>query len=132
MTKLVQQYVQIWNTQKTENLLTIFSKSALYKDGLQDGNAIEVLSDSIKETARAFPNISFEILTLIQNPGDNLIAFEWSMKGTNTGSFFGVEPTNKQIEILGTDIIQIKDKKITSIRSYYVPIPNQFSTQLGI
>ncbi|MBL1278430.1 MAG: ester cyclase [Ectothiorhodospiraceae bacterium] len=130
MTKLIQQYVQIWNTKNTENLPIIFSKSALYKDALQDGNAIGVLSASIKETARAFPNVSFEIITLVKDSTDSFIAFEWSMKGTNTGSFFGAEPTNKQIEILGADIIQIKDEKIISIRSYYDS--GQFAAQLGI
>ena len=97
---------------------TIFSKAATYKDALQGGNAIEVLSASIEETAKAFPNISFEILTIVEGSAEKNFALEWSMKGTNTGSFFGA------------DIIKIKDEKIISIKSYYDS--SQFSTQLGI
>lgn len=130
MTKLIQQYVQVWNTKETEKLSTIFSKPALYKDALQEGNAIEVLSASIVETASAFPDVSFEVITLVKESTGGLLAFEWSMKGTNTGSFFGAEPTNKKIEILGADVIQIKDEKIISIRSYYDS--SQFSTQLEV
>lgn len=111
MINLIQQYVQIWNTQETEKMPTIFSKAATYKDALQGGNAIGVLSASIEETAKAFPNISFEILTIVEGSAEKNFALEWSMKGTNTGSFFGAEPTNKEIEISGADIISLMTKK---------------------
>jgi len=130
MVNLVQQYVQIWNSQEIEKLPTIFSKTATYEDALQGGNAIEVLSVSLKETASAFPNISFETLTVIEGSTNNTFVLEWSMKGTNTGAFFGAEPTNKEIEISGADIIKVNDEKIISIKSYYDS--SQFSTQLGV
>jgi len=130
MINLIHQYVQIWNSKEIDKLATIFSKAAIYKDILQNGNSIEILSASINETHKAFPNISFEIISIIEDKEGEDLLLEWSMKGTNTGSFFGAEPTSKDIEIFGADVIKIKDKKIISIKSYYDS--SQFTTQLGV
>lgn len=127
---MVNKYVEIWNTQQIEKLPAIFSKSASYKDALQEGNAIVILSSSIIETAKAFPNVSFEIISVIKDRTDDVFVLEWLMKGTNSGSFFGAEPTNKEIKILGADIIQIKNEQISSIKSFYDS--SQFATQLGL
>ncbi len=130
MNNLIHKYVEVWNTQQVERLSNIFSQIATYKDFLQEGNAINVLSTSIKETAQAFPDVSFEILTLIKGSTDNLLVLEWLMGGTNKGPFFGTEPTHKKVQIFGVDIIQVKDERISAIRSFYDS--NQFTTQLGM
>jgi len=119
MIETIKKYVEIWNTQQTKKLQTVFSQRALYKDALQGGNAIAVLENSIKEIAIAFPDILFEICSIIINDDKNCYVLEWVMKGTNTGSFFGAKPTNKVIEILGADIIHFEIDKVVSIKSFY-------------
>lgn len=118
MIEIIKKYVEIWNTQQTEKLSTIFSSSSLYKDAMQSGNAISILENSIKETVKAFPNISFEMCSIINDDKNNYV-LEWLMKGTNTGSFFNATPTNKTIEISGADIIHFIDHRIVSIKSFY-------------
>jgi len=130
MIETIKKYVEIWNTQQTEKLQTVFSKSALYKDAIQEGNAIAVLSTSIEETVKAFPNISFEICSVLKNSKEDIVVLEWLMKGTNDGSFFGARPTNKEIEISGVDIFYVENEKITSIKSFYDS--SQFATQLKL
>jgi len=130
MIDIINEYVDIWNTRQTEKLQAVFSKSASYIDALQEGNAITVLSTSIEETAKAFPNVTFETRSIIQDLKDDVFVLEWLMKGTNKGSFFGAEPTNKEIKILGADIIYIKNEKIASIKSFYDS--SLFATQLGL
>jgi len=49
--------------------------------------------------------------------GDVVIA-EGTITGTQKGAFFGIQPTKKQISLHGVDIIQFKDGKIVSGRSY--------------
>lgn len=51
---VINSYVEVWNTQQTEKLKNIFSKAAYYKDPLQEGEAIAVLSKSIKEQLKPF------------------------------------------------------------------------------
>ena len=130
MIRLIQEYVRIWNSREIHKLTSIFSNTATYRDALQTGSAIEVLSTSINETAIAFPNMSFEILSILEAPTGNIFVLEWIMKGTNTGCFFGEPPTNKDIEIPGVDMIKCSDTRIESIKSYFDS--SQFSTQLGM
>ncbi len=49
--------------------------------------------------------------------GDFVIA-EGTLSGTHKAAFFGIQPTKKQINLHGLDIIQFKDGKIVSGRSY--------------
>jgi steroid delta-isomerase-like uncharacterized protein len=49
--------------------------------------------------------------------GDFVIA-EGTLSGTHKAAFYGIQPTKKQISLHGLDIIQFKDGKIVSGRSY--------------
>ena len=49
--------------------------------------------------------------------GDFVIA-EGTLSGTHKAAFFGIQPTKKQINLHGLDIIQFKDGKVISGRSY--------------
>jgi predicted ester cyclase len=49
--------------------------------------------------------------------GDVVIA-EGTITGTHKGAFFGIQPTKKQVSLHGVDIMQFKDGKIVSGRSY--------------
>ena len=49
--------------------------------------------------------------------GDFVIA-EGTLSGTHKAAFFGIQPTKKQINLHGLDVIQFKDGKIVSGRSY--------------
>lgn len=74
--------------------------------------------------------MSFEISSRVQGKYESTVVTEWLMKGTHEGSFFGAEPTNREVEISGVDIILIRNEKITSIKSYYDT--DQFNKQLGL
>ncbi|MDN5215227.1 ester cyclase [Fulvivirgaceae bacterium BMA12] len=130
MISLIHQYVKTWNTQQVESLPDLFLTSATYKDPLQEGNAVALLSNSIPQTAVAFPDVEFGILTIIENSSVDSLVLEWSMKGTNQGPFFEAPATGKRIEIFGVDIFEIKDNRISALRSFYDS--NQFKTQLGL
>lgn len=131
MKDLVKRYVEIWNSQEVKRLSDVFSETAGYRDGMQSGNAIDVLTNSMKSTFEAFPDVSFQVIFYLEDKQlDNHCVVEWMMKGTNTGFFFGTAPTNKKIEIGGMDLIEIKGEKITSIKSFYDS--SLFSSQLQL
>jgi len=129
MKEQVQKYVSIWNNEGIADLKQVFKNESKYWDAMQEGNAIDVLTESIKSTHQAFSNISFEVLTL-SGAGDNQMVLEWQMTGTNTGSFFGADPTGKSIAIKGLDLITLEADRISDIRSYYDS--GLFAQQLGL
>ncbi|MFY0599930.1 MAG: ester cyclase [Cyclobacteriaceae bacterium] len=118
MEKLITQYVSVWNEKDTSNLNHLFQNQAYYWDPAQEGNAIELLNSAVLATHDAFPDVSLETLSL-KSSAEDVFFLEWKMTGTNTGSFFGSEPTGKKIEIKGLDSISCKDGKISEIKSFY-------------
>jgi steroid delta-isomerase-like uncharacterized protein len=61
--------------------------------------------------------------------GDFVVA-EGTLSGTHKAAFFGIQPTKKQINLHGLDIIQFKDGKIVSGRSYGNGV--EMMAQLGL
>ena len=69
------------------------------------------------EMIKAFPDVKATTAN-VWGVGDFVIA-EGSMTGTHKGAFFGIQPTKKQINLHGLDIIQFnKDGKVVSGTSY--------------
>lgn len=80
------------------------------------------------EMTKAFPDVK----ATTQNAwgiGDFVIA-EGTLSGTHKGPFFGLQPTKKQMNVHGLDIIQFKDGKVVSGRSYGNGA--EMMTQLGL
>ncbi|MDN5204531.1 ester cyclase [Fulvivirgaceae bacterium BMA10] len=118
MVEVIKQYVLIWNEKSISDLKNVFQANARYWDALQEGNAIELLENSISTTHIAFPDVSFEIISL-NYASENKIFMEWLMMGTNNGTFFGAAPTGKRIEIKGLDYFVCENGKISEIKSFY-------------
>ena len=66
----------------------------------------------------AFPDLSFEI-TSKGLVGENLVAAQWTMRGTNTGSMMGLPPTGKSVMVTGADFIRIASGKIQTVDGYF-------------
>lgn len=76
----------------------------------------------------AFPDVKSST-TNAWGVGDFVVA-EGTLSGTHKAAFFGIQPTKKQINLHGLDIIQFKDGKIVSGRSYGNGA--EMMTQLGL
>ncbi|GEM_PF-2981919 len=129
MNDLVKQYVSIWNNNSISELGEVFTKQSKYWDSNQEGEAIELLTGSIAATHEAFSDISFQIISL-KTTIENQVFLEWKMTGTNSGEFFGYQPTGKVVEIRGLDSIRLEANKIAEIKSFFDS--SLFSQQLGL
>jgi predicted ester cyclase len=59
----------------------------------------------------AFPDMHFEIEDMLAE-GDK-VACRFRGRGTNTGSFQGMPPTGRAVDITGTGILRVVDGKLT-------------------
>src|SRR5262249_51634587 len=57
----------------------------------------------------AFPDLSVTIEDMV-GAGET-VSSRWTMRGTNSGSFLGMPPTGKAIQIEGIDMIRFRDGK---------------------
>jgi hypothetical protein len=81
----------------------------------------------------AFPDLSFEIASK-GLAGDNLVAAQWIMHGTNTGSMMGLPPTGKSVTVSGADFIRVAGGKIQTVDGYFDSraVPEQLGLQVLI
>jgi steroid delta-isomerase-like uncharacterized protein len=59
----------------------------------------------------AFPDGQVEIEDMLEE-GDK-VAARWRLRGTNTGSFMGIPPTGKAVNVTATGIFRVVDGKVT-------------------
>ena len=49
----------------------------------------------------------------------NKIVKHWNFKGTHDGDFFGIPPTGKKIDLIGTTLVLMKDGKILQEQDFF-------------
>jgi predicted ester cyclase len=79
----------------------------------------------------AFPDLTFEIISKAQT-GPDSVAAQWLMRGTNTGSLQGLPPTDRSVEVPGSDFIEIEGDKVRSVQGYFDSraVPEQLGLQV--
>src|SRR5262249_44953761 len=78
----------------------------------------DALAGIIKGLWSGFPDLSFEIASK-GLAGPDLVAAEWVMRGTNSGSMMGMPPTVKAVTLRGADFIRVRNGKIQSVDGYF-------------
>ena len=66
----------------------------------------------------AFPDLAFELRSVVQT-GDSKVVGEWVMRGTNSGSFNGLPPTGKRVELPGIDVIETGESGVKKVTGYF-------------
>jgi predicted ester cyclase len=61
--------------------------------------------------------------------GNKLVKY-WQFKGKHTGNFFGIAPTNKDVDVIGCTIATVVNGKITEEQDFFDNL--EFLQQLGI
>ena len=118
--EIVKNYFHAWNRHDPDALKTFFAEGGTYCSPAMDK---EFSGDAIKQYAvdliSAFPDLSFELLS-IAPIGNSVLAIQWVMKGTNTGSVRkNLPPTNCQISLSGASFIKIENNLICSVTEYF-------------
>jgi steroid delta-isomerase-like uncharacterized protein len=50
---------------------------------------------------------------------DRRVAIQWRSRGTHTGTFMGIEPTGRTLELRGVDIMEVEDGLVVKNTVYY-------------
>lgn len=77
---------------------------------------------------QGFSDIGAEIQDMVED-GDT-VWVRWTMRGTHTGEFLGIPPTNKAFEITVIDIVRFQDGK--AVEHWGVTDTARMLTQLGV
>src|SRR5690242_20228013 len=130
--EIAQQYFDAWNRRDAAAVLATFTADGTYCDPAGGGRLRgEALKGYITGLWAAFPDLSFEIASQ-GLAGEQLVAAQWIMHGTNTGSMMGLPPTGKSVTVPGADFIRVVGGKIQMVDGYFDSraVPEQLGLQV--
>ncbi len=131
-TAIAQRYFDGWNRRDPAAVLATMAPNGTYSDP-GTGGAIsgEAFIEYMKGLFSAFPDVSFEVAS-VGLAAPDLVGAQWVMRGTNTGSMYGLPPTGKSIELRGADFIRVAGDGIRSVDGYFDSgeVPRQLGLQV--
>ncbi len=132
--EIAQRYFEAWNSHDAEAIVGAFAEGGTYSDPT-GGQVLhgERLANYAKGLRQAFPDLSFEIISSA-NAGADMVAAQWLMRGTNTGSLNDLPPTCRTVAVRGSDFIQVEEDKIRSVQGYFDSraVPEQLGLQVVV
>lgn len=129
---VAQQYFDAWNAHDPQAVLATMASDGTYLDPTTKGPLSgQAFAGYMGGLFAAFPDVTFEVKSKGLAASD-LVAAQWVMRGTNTGSNFGLPPSGKAIELQGADFIRVDGGKIRSVEGYFDAgeVPRQLGMQV--
>jgi steroid delta-isomerase-like uncharacterized protein len=116
--QIIRHYLDAWNQHDAAGIAGCFADDGVYVDPAAGTLAGPAISDYADALFAAFPDLGFEINQFGAVCEDRVLV-EWTMHGTNHGSFAGAPPTGREIRLPGVDIITANGHGITSVQGYF-------------
>ena len=86
--------------------------------GVMQSASREQVRDFFGGVYDAFPDFALEVLDVVGDAEKAVV--RWRVRGTfnGSGSFMGIRPTGKAVDLEGTDMIWVRDGQITRVEAY--------------
>jgi len=111
--------LQYWNRQDLEGVLAYYDESITWlniamEETYRGKSEVRVF---LRKLFAAFPDLNFEVTYKIAR-GDN-VAEQWVIRGTHRGTFMGIPPTGKPVEIPGMSMAELRAGRFVSDHFYF-------------
>lgn len=111
---ILNDYLAAWNAHDANRAGAFLDEDSQYFDaafaGMQRGRQA-IVDNAISVFLRGMPDLHWEIRgEPIASPQG--VAYEWTLTGTNTGTWGGVRPTSQKINLKGVSFMRIRGGKI--------------------
>ena len=118
--EVVKRYADAWHRHDADAIVALFVEGGTYSNPVAgQGLTGQAIADFAKGVFAAFPDVSFEIVS-VGDTGGGLVAFQWLARATNTGPLAdGSPPTGRSLTLPGASFIQVEGDKIRSDQVYH-------------
>lgn len=101
--------LQFWNTQNIQGILEHYDDDIVWTNVAleQTYRGKQEVAGFLTQLFKAFPDLSFEVLDKFAS-GDN-IAERWVIRGTHRGTFMGIPPTGRAVELPGISMVRMRE-----------------------
>jgi predicted ester cyclase len=129
----IKMYTHTWDQIMNHGRLDMFNDSNFTKNVVMHASPHDIVGIDSARTYYAsyltgFSNITFTIKDVF-GQGNKLVK-HWNFKGKHTGLFFGIPPTNKDVELDGVTLVRMQDGKIAEEQDFFDNL--EFMQQLGL
>ena len=118
---LLQSYLAAWNAHDIAAASMFFDEQGEYFDaafaGMQHGRPA-IAENAIGVFMRGVPDLHWELRSA-PIVGAEGVAYEWTLSGTNTGTWGGVRATGQKIQLKGMSFMRIRNGKIAYQSTVY-------------
>jgi steroid delta-isomerase-like uncharacterized protein len=103
---------ECWSQGKLDILPELVAEDCRFHDPVFPHltSGMENIKNHIETCRRGFPDLKFSIDDTIAER--NEVVIQWTGRGTHTGQFLGMQPTNRKATVSGTSICRIENSKI--------------------
>ncbi len=111
--EIAMKFYEVYNGHDLELLEEILGPNYVGHVNAHDITGTEAAKGFIGGFVAGIPDANYivhETMTI-----DNKVIARWNCTGTQTGNFFGMEPTNRAIDVTGITIFEIIDGKINQL-----------------
>ena len=111
---LLNDYLAAWNAHDANRAGAFLNEDSQYFDaafaGMQRGRQA-IVDNAISVFLRGMPDLHWEIRGEPIASAEG-VAYEWTLTGTNTGTWGGVRATSQKINLKGVSFVRIRNGKI--------------------
>ena len=112
---VIQRFYDAYN-QKHEPLLNEIIADDYVDYGHQPpGRGLPGAKSDLQDIARGFEDARFDIDEMFG--AHDRVVVRWTVHGTQTGPFAGLQPTQKKVAVSGISLYRVRDGKITETRN---------------
>jgi steroid delta-isomerase-like uncharacterized protein len=112
-TELVRQYLDAFNDRDRERLAGLLAEDVVEHGIHEELHGPEAVVEFLDAHFEAFPDYSGSAGAIVAD-GD-LVAVRYTVEGTHTGEYQGVEPTGHRVEWTGIAMYRVEDDRIAEI-----------------
>jgi steroid delta-isomerase-like uncharacterized protein len=110
---IAQKFYQVYNEKKVALLDEILASSYVGHVNGHDIVGSAAAKGFINSFLTAFPDTHYQVDDIFDS--GNKVVTRWTCTGTHEGAFFGMNPTHKQVTMIGITIFEVVDEKIAQL-----------------
>ncbi|MCP5284727.1 MAG: nuclear transport factor 2 family protein [Burkholderiaceae bacterium] len=116
---LARRYFDAWRQRDAAAVLATLAPGGTYEDPLTGGPiAGAAFAGYMQGLWAAFPDLDFTLGEVVR-VADGRVHGLWRMHGHNHGSFNGLPPTGRAVDLPGMDVIEVGAEGVTSVSGYF-------------